>query len=73
MNALVMHAPVEESEKSADWWAESAKIHSLLPIHAKSICCIDANGRVGYRCSEAIGDVEPDEETHMVIFSLVAD
>ena len=59
----LLHAPIEGTDGCPAWWDESIRVFILLPYHGRTIHFVDANGRVGSSCSQAIGDVQPDSET----------
>ena len=63
LNALVLHAPVEGGDTNEAWWAETLRIQALLPQHAHNLYFVDANGRLGSSCSEAVGSVLAEDET----------
>ena len=59
---MVMHAPIEGSNKSEMWWIESGRVARLHPSHGATLFAA-GNGRVGSSVSEAIGLVRPESAT----------
>jgi exonuclease III len=57
LNALVLHAPVEGGDTNEAWWAETLRIQALLLQHTHNLNFVDANGRLGFSCSAAVGSV----------------
>jgi hypothetical protein len=58
-----LHAPVEGGDTNEAWWAETLRIQALLPLHAHNLYFVDANGRLGSSCSEAVGSVMAEAKT----------
>ena len=63
MNAFVAHSPIEGSEESETWWAESLRVAKMAPPTGCTLYFIDANGRVGSAPSECVGSVHLEVET----------
>ena len=63
MNAFVAHSPIEGSEESKAWWAESHRVARLAPAQGCTLYFIDANGRLGSVLSECVGPLHPEAET----------
>ena len=63
MNAFVAHSPIEGSEESETWWAESLRVAKMAPPTGCALYFIDAKGRVGSVPSECVGSVHLEAET----------
>ena len=62
MNAFVAHSPIEGSEESETWWAESLRVAKMAPPTGCALYFIDAKGRVGSVPSECVGSVHLEAE-----------